>query len=183
MKQLDNSLQSNVENKIKPSICYEWWCTEVNSVWDSKALPTLNVISDRQHAFAQFYWHDYDIWHKVWIEYNIQPEVMVCIARADSHLWYELKSSFNYGNVGNNDRWDVVHYANAEQGIRAIARVLNTKYLWTKQTIGDLSMAGDCKINCSKAYATSKENRQNNVLNCMSMMRNIKTNHDYRFRL
>jgi hypothetical protein len=47
---------------------------------------------------------------------------------------------------------------------------LNGKYLKNKQTIGDLSFAGDCKIDCDKVYATSPENRQNNILNCLSLI-------------
>ena len=169
-------------NSISSKNCYSRWCTYVNKDWRSKVLPSLKIKSDRQHAFASYYGHDYNIRHNAGIEYKIQPEVMLCIAWADSHLWKALKTKNNFGNVGNNDRWDVIHYETPQQWIRAIARVLNNKYLWNKKTIWDLSFAWDCKIDCTKAYATSKENRQNNVLNCMSLLRNVKTTPDYNFR-
>lgn len=155
----------------------------MNSDWKSKVLPSIKVISDRQHAFASYYGQDYDIRHKAGIDYKIQPEVMLCIAWADSHLWYALKSKNNFGNVGNNDRWDTINYETPTQWIRAIARVLNNKYLKNKKTIWDLSFAWDCTTDCTKAYATSRDNRQNNVLNCLSLIRNIKTTPDYVFRL
>jgi hypothetical protein len=107
---------------------------------------------------------------------------MVAIAFADTHLGYATKSTNNVGNVWNNDRWDIVSYDTIEQGISAIAYTLNNKYLWNKQTIGDLSFAGSCKIDCSKVYATSNENWQNNLINTISNIYQKQIYADFNFR-
>lgn len=36
--------------------------------------------------------------------HKVYPEVILCIAYADSSLGTNLKTKHNYGNVGNNDR-------------------------------------------------------------------------------
>lgn len=52
--------------------------------------------------------------------HKIKPEVIICIAYADSSLGKYLKTKNNIGNVGNNDRGDKVNYGNIEQGFNAI---------------------------------------------------------------
>ena len=179
--------QVSKEGAVKSTdskVCYSRWCTYVNKDCKSKMLPPIEWSNrqDRVYSFARYYWQDYDKRKWIWFDSNIDPTVMLCIAWADSHLWYALKSKNNFGNVGNNDRWDTISYSTPEQGIKAIARVLNNKYLREKQTIWDLSFAWNCRINCTKAYATSKDNRQNNVLNCLSHISNKKEFASYYFR-
>ena len=53
----------------------------------------------------------------------IKPEVLICIAKADSNLWNQLKTKHNYWNVWNNDRWDRVNYSSLEKWINAILLV------------------------------------------------------------
>ena len=165
--------------------CYSWWCVRLNKEWQSKALPdiTWKDFKDRMNNFAMLYWHNIDYWKNAWFDNKIKPEVMLCIARADSDLWKQLKSKNNFGNVWNNDRWNVVHYDTQQAWINAIARVLHNKYLWKKQTIWDLTPSGSCSIDCDKFYATSKENWNNNVLNCLSHIHNKKINEDFNFRI
>jgi len=129
----------------------------------------------------KLYWHDYKL--RVSNSKNIKTEVLVCIARADTHLWYALKSTNNVWNVWNNDRGDIVNFWTLKQWIRAITNTLNNKYLWNKQTIGDLSFAGDCKIDCDRVYATSNDNRSNNTLNCLSLIYRQQIWPDFEFRL
>ncbi len=156
----------------------------VNSNGITKPLPRLetknNSIENRTAIFLKIYWHNYNQWKTNSL--NIKTEVLVCIAWADSHLWYALKWENNVGNVWNNDRWNIVHYKTLDDWIRAIARVLNWTYLKNKQTIGDLSLAWDCKIDCKYIYASDKEARQNNTLNCLSLIYNKQINSDFIFR-
>lgn len=135
------------------------------------------------YKFANEYQQDWLVRYNAWIQNKIKPEVILCIARADSDLWKKLKSTNNFGNVGNNDRWDVVHFNSPRDWINAIGLTLNNKYQWMKQTIWDLTPSGKCTINCTKFYATSKENRNNNVLNCLSHIHNKKINEDFNFRI
>ena len=100
-------------------------------------------------------------------KYNVLPEFIVCISYADSDLGKALLTRNNIGNVGNNDRGNKVHYKSIEDGIMAIGKVLNNKYLSHKQSIGSLSVGGG---GSAPYYATSTENWNANVLNCMNMV-------------
>jgi len=158
----------------------------VNSQWDAKIRPNVKqweVFMDTMYNFANIYHQNWEIRHSAGIKNKIKPEVMICIARADSDLWKQLKSTNNFWNVGNNDRWNVVHYKTPQAWINAIARVLHNKYLWKKQTIWDLSPSWWCTTDCKYFYATSKENWNSNVLNCLSHIHNKKINEDFTFRI
>lgn len=55
-----------------------------------------------------------------------------------------------------------------EQGVDAIGRTLNNKYLSHKQSVGSLSVGGGGD---KPYYATSKENWNINVINCMKLVK------------
>jgi len=191
-------------NKIKdlPTNCRDitislkddlWW--RINSNWVSQEYKQL--IGDTPKARAEYLLDSFthtkwtiDIWIELWYKYNIDPYLAISIAKADSSLWRSLKSKNNIGNVGNNDRWDTVLYTNKADGIEAIFRVLNNKYLSKIYTIGYLSCGGkialwikDCFQNGEKVYATSKENWNLNVINTMRIIyRDSSINELYNFR-
>lgn len=114
--------------------------------------------------------------------YRVYPEILIAIAYADSSLGNFLKTPNNIGNVNNNDRGRRQDYATIEAWVNAIGKVLTNQYLGDKVTVGDLSYAWDCKIKCEKVYATSNENRQINVLNALSMIRDKQVNPNFAFR-
>lgn len=160
---------------------------KVNSNWQAQEVPRLEKEDweDRMDEMLLRYGRDEDLehrrWNRVWEKHGIKPPVLVCIAKADSSLGRELKSSHNYWNVGNNDRGDVVHFGSSIAGIDAMGRVLNNKYLGHKQSIGSLSVwgGGDAPY-----YATSPENWNNNVINCLRAIYNDYTlDEDFMFRL
>ena len=133
-----------------------------------------------QEYGAEFVKEAGDIFREVGMEYGIKPEVLVAIAHADSSLGKHLKSSYNIGNVGNNDRGNVVHYASLEQGIEAMGKVLNNKYLGHYTTIGQLSRGGG---NHSGAiYASSPYNWNKNVLWALSKMLGYQVDTNFNFR-
>lgn len=111
--------------------------------------------------------------------YKIKKEAIVCIAWADSGLGKKLKSKNNIWNVGNNDRGNVVHFATIEKGIEAMFRVLNNRYLGHKQSIGSLSPGGGGN---APFYATSPENWNNNVLNCLNILLDENIDENWIFR-
>lgn len=180
-----NRWSAEIKGENKSNIQSTTITYRVNKDWQAKLLPDIELtdkmsIDSRLSKFLRYYWY----WIKLrWDNsMNIKTEVIVCIARADSHIWYALKGKNNVGNVWNNDRWDVVNYATLDDGIRAIARTLNNRYLWNKKTIWDLSGAWYCTTDCGKLYATSKENWNNNVLNCLSFIHQKQINPDFLFR-
>lgn len=101
--------------------------------------------------------------------FQVQPEIIVCIAYADSSLWRFLKTSYNYWNVGNNDRWDTQAFNNMEQGFYHIWEVLNNSLLGHYSTVNQLSRRGNPD---GKIYASSPENWHINVMNCLGMIHN-----------
>lgn len=121
------------------------------------------------------------LFKKVGARYNIKPEVIICIAKADTLLGTATKSSYNIGNVGNNDRGSVVHYKDIGAGIDAIGKVLSNKYLGYKQTLGSLTPYGG---GSSPFYATSPTgNWYNNVRNCLAELHDDPTiNPDFLIR-
>jgi len=130
---------------------------------------------------AEFVKEAGDTFKKVGELYNVKPEVMVCIAQADSSLGKALKSTNNIANVGNNDRGDVVHYATLEAGIEAIGRVLNNQYLSYTQTIGDLSRGGGNET--GKIYASSSFNWNKNVKYCLrNILQDPTIDESFKFR-
>ena len=156
----------------------------VNKNWYAKPLPKIVAtgVENRTKVFLKLFWLQYTPRKNAWDRYKIKPQVLICIAWADTHLWYATKSKNNIWNVGNNDRWDTVEYDSIEKWINAIAYTLNNRYMWTKQIIGDLSFAGNCKTNCSKVYATSNSNRETNVSNCLSLLYKEQINANFEFR-
>jgi hypothetical protein len=157
-----------------------WFTWRVNSAGKSKHRSEL-CITD-----CTFTW----VLHRYWLptqpfidnetKYWIKKELAVCIAWADSHLGRALKSTNNIWNVGNNDRWQVVHYKTIEAWIEAMYRVLNNKYLWHKQSVWSLSVWG---WGSKPYYATSPENRHNNVTNCLWVLLNQYIEDDWQFRI
>lgn len=118
-----------------------------------------------------------DVFIEVGQKYKIKPEVLIAIAQADSSLGKHLKTPYNIGNVGNNDRGDTVSYSNLREGIEAMGMVLNNQYLGDHQTIGELSGGGravlglrPCTDRAVKCYATSQYNWNKNVLASLRVM-------------
>lgn len=123
---------------------------------------------------------EWTIIKKIAREHHIQPELFVCIMYADSSLGKFLKTTHNYGNVGNNDRGDRVHFESFEQWVNAIGKyALNGKYLKHKYTVDYLSPA---LWKPGPYYATSPENRHINVTNCLGMIHNKHISDNRKFR-
>jgi hypothetical protein len=115
-------------------------------------------------------------------KHKIHPAMIICIAQADSSLGKALKSTNNIGNVGNNDRGDVVHYPTLEHGIEAIARVLNNGYLGHYQRLGDLSRGGGNAT--GYIYASSPYNWNKNVKHCLQdILKDSSIDENFNFRL
>ena len=156
----------------------KWW--RVNSQGQSKHKSELCTSDCTYKWVLQAFWLPLEPFYEYEKQYKIKKEAIVCIAWADSHLWKMLKSKNNIGNVGNNDRGDVVHFATIEKGIEAMFRVLNNKYLGHKQSIGSLSPWGG---GTRPFYATSTENWNNNVLNCLNTILDSDIDENWNFRI
>ena len=110
---------------------------------------------------------------------NIDKDMVICIAFAESTLGKYLSTNANIGNVGNNDRGDRVPFYSAYAWARAIPVTLNNGYLWDYHTINQLSRYGNKD---GQIYASSPINWQTNVLKCLSQIKWYYIPEDFPFR-
>jgi len=111
---------------------------------------------------------------------NIDRDVSICVAFAESTLWKYLTTSNNIWNVWNNDRGDRIGYGWAFAWARMIPLTLNNQFLWNYHTIKQLSRYGN---EDGKIYASSPINRQTNVLKCLSQIKWYYVPEDFPFRV
>ena len=169
---------------------------KVNSNWNSQEFIELKAKETRDRTIELLNKYTitrdtYTIWEEFENIYWIKKELAIAIAKADSSLWDEMKSINNIGNVGNNDRWDVVSFKTKRDWIEAIFVALNNKYLNTLYTVGYLSEWGrrvvwgmSCKVSGEFCYATSEENWNINVINTLRLIYNDPTiDESFEFRI
>jgi hypothetical protein len=209
---LDNSI-SDIDNKliklldIKMPAIETWydltwiiydssWIWRVNKDWKRHKLYNLEwaTVNQRMKSLLQIFWiwNTYESWIKYWNERQIKPEVAVCIAFADTSLWSQTKTANNIWNVWNTDSWKVKYFNSIDWGIGAIFQTLNNKYFKGYNTIWILSQWGRtvtqdkwCWEKGEFCYATSQDNRNNNVLNCIQLLywhENTEINETFNFR-
>ncbi|MFA7718009.1 MAG: peptidoglycan DD-metalloendopeptidase family protein [Candidatus Absconditabacterales bacterium] len=147
-------------------------------------LMTGSSLLEREDQFLSRYgvgiYKEVPFWEDVVKGTNIDRDVVICIAFAESTLGRYLSTAGNIGNVGNNDRGDRVPFYSAYQGARAIPLTLNNVYLGDYHTINQLSRYGNKD---GKIYASSPINRQTNVLKCLSQIKGYYIPEDFPFRI
>ena len=142
------------------------------------------TVNERAQRLLSSYWvwvyKELNFWDSVAEWTNIDRDVVICIALAESTLWQYLTTTNNIGNVWNNDRWDRVGYSTPYAGARLIATTLNNQHLWNYHTINQLSRYwnSDWKI-----YASSPINWQTNVMKCLSKIKWYTVPEDFPFRV
>jgi len=159
----------------------QWYC---NINWLSQDIPELSETTKewRTKELLSWYWKDYlyqDL-KELGIKYKIDEAVVVCIAKADSNLWKQLKTKNNFGNVGNTDSWATRSFATETEGFEAIFQTLNNKYLGSYEYIRQLDGYHNDHW---YIYATSKSgSRGANVWNCLSVLNWYTIDGGYQFR-
>ena len=141
------------------------------------------TVDERAQTFLNSYavgtYRNLSFWDEVVKGTNIDRDMVICIAFAESTLGRFLSTDNNIGNVWNNDRWDRIAYANPYNGARLIPLTLNNQYLGNYHTIKQLSRYGNDEW---KIYASSPINWQSNVQKCLSKIKWFYIPEDYPFR-
>jgi hypothetical protein len=141
-------------------------------------------LDERAQKFLNSYgvgvYREVNFWSSVVEGTNIDRDMVICVAFAESTLGQYLSTSNNIGNVGNNDRGDRIAYGTPYDGARLIALTLNNQYLGNYHTIKQLSRYGN---EDGKIYASSPINRQTNVLKCLSKIKGYTIPEDFPFRI
>jgi len=139
----------------------------------------LNRADNFLRLYGKWIYSELAFWEDVVSNTNIDRDVLICVAFAESTLGNYLSTDNNIWNVWNNDRWDRVPFGSALAGARAIADTLNNQYLWHYHTINQLSRYWNKDGNI---YASSVINRQKNVTTCLSEIKGFYVPEDYPFR-
>jgi murein DD-endopeptidase MepM/ murein hydrolase activator NlpD len=113
-------------------------------------------------------------------ESNVDIDLGICIGFAESGMGRNLSSPWNIGNVGNNDRWDRRSYSGPVAWAKSIYRALMNRMLGKYHTIWDLSGYGN---DTGPIYASSKYNREKNVVKCLSTIKWYRVPEDFPFRV
>ena len=143
-----------------------------------------DTIDDRAESFLNEYWvwayRQLAFWEDAVANTQIDRDVVICIAFAESTLGRYLTTENNIWNVWNDDRWNRVSFASALAWARSIPDTLNNYYLWNYHTISQLSRYGNVD---GKIYASSPINWQRNVTKCLSQIKWYYVPEDYPFRI
>ncbi len=144
---------------------------------------TWTTITDRADQFINTYgvwiYRELAFWEDAVKWTNIDRDMAICVAFAESTLGRYLTTANNIGNVWNNDRWDRVSMWSALAWARAIADTLNNQHLWHYHTVKQLSRYGNGEW---MIYASSPINRQTNVTKCLSQIKWFYVPDEYPFR-
>ncbi len=144
---------------------------------------TGETVIDRADAFLTTYWvgiyRELAFWEDAVKWTNIDRDMVICVAFAESTLGRYLTTANNIGNVWNNDRWDRIPMSSALWWARAIADTMNNQFLWHYHTVKQLSRYGNSE---GMIYASSPINRQTNVTKCLSQIKWFYVPDDYPFR-
>ena len=142
-----------------------------------------DTIDERSQNFLSLYgkwiYRNLNFWNTVVEGTNIDRDMVICVAFAESTLGHYLATENNIGNVGNNDRGDRIAYSTPYQGARLIADTLNNAFLGDYHTIKQLSRYGNKN---GAIYASSPINWQTNVLKCLSKIKGYTIPEDFPFR-
>ena len=178
-----------VDKKIE-----NWKERRVNENWWRQIIYNISWTVEQRsyHLLNKFWlWNQLRTFIRLSEKYQVKYPVVICIAKADSHLWLALKSKNNIWNVWNNDRWDVKHFDTMEDWIEAMFYTLSMKSRYQKynNTIWELSQGGRtalwlkwCKEKNTYCYATSTSSRNTNVVNCLNMLYDKSKDENFNFR-
>ncbi len=143
-----------------------------------------DTVDDRAESFLNEYgvwaYRQLAFWEDAVVNTEIDRDVVICIAFAESTLGRYLTTANNIWNVWNDDSGNRVSFSSALAWARSIADTLNNIHLWEYHTISQLSRYGNVD---GKIYASSPINWQRNVTKCLSQIKWYYVPEDYPFRI
>ena len=140
--------------------------------------------ADRQTNFLATYaadsYKDRNLWVEESLPESVDPTFVMCVGLAESSLGKNLTTDGNVGNVGNTDSGKRQDYDTTRTGIHAISAVVNNAWLGSYTTIDQLSSWGNTT---GPIYASSHTNWHENVIKCMSALKEQYVWNKANFRL
>jgi murein DD-endopeptidase MepM/ murein hydrolase activator NlpD len=150
---------------------------------DVKIMPWNTLNERRSQYLAAYGFGDFgklSLWQDAAAGHAVDMDMGICIATAESSMWRNLSSSWNVGNVGNNDRWDRIDLWGPLEWASLIFYALENEYLWNYPTIFNLSWYGNKKW---AIYASSEINWQRNIMKCLTAIKGYRVPEEYPIRL
>ncbi len=121
-----------------------------------------------------------NIWVEESLPESVDPTFVMCVGFAESTLGQNLTTDGNIGNVGNTDSGARQDFADSRSGIRAISSVVNNNWLGSYTTIDQLSGWWNPR---GPIYASSRTNWHENIVKCMSALKQHYVWNNGTFRL
>lgn len=139
---------------------------------------------ERQRSFLSKYAHpsfsDWNMWVEEAIDWSIDPTFLMCIWLAETWLWWNMKTPFNVWNIGNTDSWATRTMQNARQWVYLMVATLNNRYLGKYTKMEQLSRYWNKD---GSIYASSPDHWHNNIVKCLTHIKQEYIPDDYNFRL
>lgn len=123
---------------------------------------------------------NWDMWVEEAIAAKIDPSFLMCIGLSESGLGRNLKTPYNVWNIGNTDSWGTWDFENARQWVYWMGKTLNNKFLGHYQEMNKLSRYGNKN---GAIYASSPVNWQNNMVRCLTALKQTYIPDNYKFRI
>ena len=121
-----------------------------------------------------------ETWTDTALAANIDPSFMMCIGLSETTLGNYLKTPYNVGNVGNTDNGSTITFGSAQEGISAMARTFNNKYLGGYNKLSQLSRWGNSS---GPIYASSSSEWHDNTIRCLTALKGRFVEDDFNFRV
>ncbi len=121
-----------------------------------------------------------NLWIEESLPESVDPTFVMCVGFAESTLGQNLTTDGNIGNVWNTDSGGRQDFADSRSGIRAISSVVNNNWLGSYTTIDQLSGWGNPR---GPIYASSRTNWHENIVKCMSALKQHYVGNNSTFRL
>ncbi len=175
------------KNKFKFLIDFKnkFWYAFNDNLWIKSSLKIYWINEmERQKSLLEQYavsdFKDWNMWVEESLEWNIDPTFVMCIWLAESTLWKYTKTKNNIWNVWNTDSWATRTMQSPREWVKSIVKTLNNKFLWHYTKIKELSRYWNPNW---AIYASSESNWHNNIIKCMTIVKQKYVPDDYKFRI
>lgn len=144
--------------------------------WDTEIERQKDLLS--KYATSDF--NNWDMWVEESVDAKIDPSFMMCIWLAESWLGRNLKTSYNVWNIWNTDSGGTWDFDNPRNWVYWMGKTLNNQFLWKYTTMDKLSRYWNKD---GSIYASSPINWQNNIVRCLSALKDTHIDDKFEFRL
>jgi len=165
--------------KAKFWIDYEWELSKDILVFKLQWETEIDRQKDLLSKYAAPDFNNWWVWVEEAVNGNIDPSFLICIWLAETWLWRNLKTPYNVWNVWNTDSWWTWDFENARSWIYWIVKTLNNKFLLQYNDMSKLSRYWN---KSGYIYASSPINWHNNMVKCLTALKDkhIPDNYDFR---